>query len=125
MEDIESVYHKKLSASLQELLEACTSFVEEHHVYMLRKSIDQTQGLVDELSKRIKEILIKYDNVLELLKEIPGFNTKVVENLVSEIGLDMSVFPFEKHLVSWAGICPGNNESAGKKAEELLTLTNK
>ena len=76
-----SYYHKKLSASPQELLEACTGFVEEHHVYMLqmiRKSIAQTQGLVDELSKRIKEILIKYDNVLELLKEIPGINTKVV-----------------------------------------------
>lgn len=129
IEDIESVYHKKLSASPQELLEACTGFVEEHHVYMLqmiRKSIAQTQGLVDELSKRIKEILIKYDNVLELLKEIPGFNTKVVEDLVSEIGLDMSAFPSEKHLASWAGICPGNNESAGKKkAEELLTVTNK
>lgn len=128
IEDIESVYHKKLSASPQELLEACTGFVEEHHVYMLqmiRKSIAQTQGLVDELSKRIKEILIKYDNVLELLKEIPSFNTKVVEDLVSEIGLDMSAFPSEKHLASWAGICPGNNESAGKKTEELLAVTNK
>ena len=89
---------------------------------MIRKSIAQTQGLVDELSKRIKEILIKYDNVLELLKEIPGFNTKVVEDLVFE---NMSAFPSEKHLTSWAGICPGNNESAGKKAEELLTVTNK
>ena len=45
---------------------------------MIRKSIAQTQGLVGELSKRIKDILAKYDNVLELLKEIPGFNTKVV-----------------------------------------------
>lgn len=118
MADIESVYHKKLSASPQGLLEACTGFVEEHHVYMLqmiRKSIAQTQDLVDELSKRIKDMLIKYDNVLELLKEISGFNTKIVEDLVSEIGLDMSAFPSEKHLASWAGICPGNNESVGKK----------
>ena len=125
---VRSVYLKKLSASPQEYLEDCTGFVEEHHVYMLqmiRKSIAQTQGLVDELSKRIKEILIKYDNVLELLKEISGFNTKVVEDLVSEIVLDMSAFPSEKHLASWAGICPGNNESAGKKTEELLTVTNK
>lgn len=122
MADIERVYHKKLSASPQELLEACTGFVEEHHVYMLqmiRKSIAQTQGLVDELSKRIKEILIKYDNVLELLKEIPGFNTKVVKDLASEIDLDMSAFPSEKHLASWAGICPGNNESAGKKSGRI------
>lgn len=122
MADIESVYHKKLLASPQGLLEACTGFVEEHHVYMLqmiRKSIAQTQDLVDELSKRIKDMLIKYDNVLELLKEIPGFNTKIVEDLVSEIGLDMSAFPSEKHLASWAGICPGNNESVGKKSGRI------
>lgn len=109
MADIESVYHKKLSASPQELLEDCTGFVEEHHVYMLRmirKSIAQMRGLVYELFKRIKKILIKYDNVLELQKKIPGFNTMVVENLASEIVLDMSAFPSEKHLASWSGHLP-------------------
>ena len=129
LDDIKSVYHGKLSASPEELLEACTGFVEEHHIYllqMIRKDIDQTQILVDKLSQRIKTLLSKYENVLELLKEIPGFSTKVVEDLVSEIGLDMSHFPSEKHLSSWAGLSPGNNESAGKKkAQESLTETNK
>src|SRR5574344_2241162 len=118
LDDIRSVYHGRLSASPEELLAACTGFVEEHHIYllgMIRKDIDQTQVLVDELSKRIKSLLSKYDNVLELLKEIPGFSTKVIEELISEIGLDMSHFPSEKHLSSWAGLSPGNNESAGKK----------
>ena len=129
LEDIKSVYHKKLAASPEELLEACTGFVEEHHIYllqMIRRDISQTRYLVDELSDRIRELLSKYDNVLELLKEIPGFSTKVVEDLVAEIGLDMSHFPSEKHLASWAGMCPGNNESAGKKkVEESLMETNK
>ena len=129
LEDIKNVYHGKLSASPEELLEACTGFVEEHHIYllqMIRKDIDKTQELVDELSERIKSILSKYENAIELLKEIPGFSTKVVEDLVAEIGLDMSHFPSEKHLASWAGVCPGNNESAGKKkAEESLTETSK
>lgn len=118
LSDIEGIYHKKLATSPQELLEACTGFVEEHHVYMLqmiRRNIAQIQVFVDELSNRIKDILSKYENAMELLKEIPGFSTKEVEDLVSEIGLDMSAFPSEKHLASWAGICPGNNESAGKK----------
>ena len=118
LEDIECVYHRKLAASPQELLEACTGFVEEHHVYMLqtiRRDISQTKDLVDDLSERIKGILSKYENVFEMLKEIPGFSTKVIEDLVAEIGLDMSHFPSEKHLASWAGMCPGNNESAGKK----------
>lgn len=129
LDDINSVYHGKLSASPEELLEACTGFVEEHHIYllqMIRKDIDQTQTLVDDLSERIKRLLSKYENVLELLREIPGFSTKVVEDLVSEIGLDMSHFPSEKHLSSWAGLSPGNNESAGKKkAYESLTETNR
>ena len=129
LEDVKSVYHGQLSASPEELLEACTGFVEEHHIYllqMIRKDIAKTQELVDELSERIKSILSKYENAVELLKEIPGFSTKVVEDLVAEIGLDMSHFPSEKHLASWSGVCPGNNESAGKKkAEESLTETSK
>ncbi|SEG29720.1 IS110 family RNA-guided transposase [Parabacteroides chinchillae] len=129
LDDIKSVYHGKLAASPEELLEACTGYVEEHHIYllqMIRKDIDNTQVLIDDLSDRIKALLSKYDNVLELLKEIPGFSTKVVEDLVAEIGLDMSHFPTEKHLASWAGMAPGNNESAGKKkAQESLTETNK
>ncbi len=101
LDDINSVYHGKLSASPEELLEACTGFVEEHHIYlqMIRKDIDQTQTLVDDLSERIKRLLSKYENVLELSGD-PGFSTKVVEDLVSEIGLDMSHFPSEKHLSS-------------------------
>ncbi|WP_158712913.1 transposase [Parabacteroides pacaensis] len=68
--------------------------------------------------------MCKYDNVLELLKEIPGFSTKVVEDLMAEIGLDMSHFPSEKYLASWAGISPGNNESADKKVQASLMETN-
>lgn len=86
---------------------------------MIRRNIAQIQVFVDELSNRIKDILSKYENAMELLKEIPGFSTKEVEDLVSEIGLDMSAFPSEKHLASWAGICPGNNESAGKKSGRI------
>lgn len=51
---------------------------------MISKDITLTQALVDELSKRIKSLLSKYDDVLGLLKDIPGFSTKVVEDLVSE-----------------------------------------
>ena len=70
-------------------------------------------------------MLSPYENVLELLKKIPGLSTRTVEDLAAEIGLDMNAFPTEKHLASWAGMCPGNNESAGKKkAVELPKETN-
>ena len=129
MQDIEEVYHKKLEASKQEIYEACQGFITEHHVYMLqliRKEIADTEQTIESLSKRIKEVLSPYDNALELLKKVPGISSKSVEDLVAEIGLDMSVFPTEKHLASWAGMAPGNNESAGKKkAEEPHKETSK
>lgn len=118
MQDIDQVYHKKLGASKDEIFEACQGFVTTHHVYMLqliRKEIDNTLRTIESLDMRIKEVLSPYDNALELLKKVPGISVKSAEDLVAEIGLDMNVFPTEKHLASWAGMAPGNNESAGKK----------
>jgi transposase len=118
MQDVEQVYHGKLKASKDEIYEACQGFFEEHHTYLLgviREEISSTQASIENLNGRIKELLSQYDNVLAMLKKVPGISNKSAEDLVAEIGLDMSVFPDEKHLASWAGMCPGNNESAGKK----------
>ena len=129
MDDIACVYHKRLEASPELLYQACEGFIEAHHVYMLqtiRKDIRQTEVIVTDLTARIKEVLSAYQNVLELLKKIPGLSSKTVEDLIAEIGIDMEVFPTEKHLASWAGVCPGNNESAGKKKVPASTTeTNK
>jgi transposase len=118
MDDIACVYHKRLEASPELLYQACEGFIEPHHTYMLqtiRKDIEQTESIISDLTSRIKEVLSPYENVIELLRKIPGLDRKTVEDLIAEIGVDMEVFPTEKHLASWAGICPGNNESAGKK----------
>ena len=118
MDDIDAVYHKKLKASKELLFEACKGKIGEHHKYMLQmihKDIEQTQRLIDELTFRIAVVLAPYNSALEALSEIPGIDRKTAEDLVAEIGLDMEQFPTEKNLASWAGICPGNNESAGKK----------
>ena len=121
MQDIDQVYHKKLQCTKEELYEACNGIMTENNIYLLqmvKKNIYNIQSSIEELNKRIKNFLSEYDDVLELLKEVPGLSTKTVEDLVAEIGLDMSVFPSEKHLASWSGMCPGNNESAGKKKVE-------
>jgi transposase len=118
MQDVDEVYHKKLAATKEEIFEACQGFITEHHVYMLqiiRQEIAGTQQTIESLTQRIKEVLSPYENALELLQKVPGISSKSVEDLVAEIGLDMGVFPTEKHLASWAGMSPGNNESAGKK----------
>lgn len=129
MQDIDHVYHKKLGASKDEIFDACQGFVTAHHIYMLqliRQEIDNTLRTIERLDLRIKEVLSPYDNALELLKKVPGISVKSAEDLVAEIGLDMNIFPTEKHLASWAGMAPGNNESAGKKkADEQPKGTNR
>jgi transposase len=129
MKDIDKVYHRKLQASKEELYEACQGFITDHNIcllQMIRQNILSREAVIEELNKRIKTKLMEYDNVLERLKKIPGLDVKTIENLLAEIGLDMSVFPSENHLASWAGMCPGNNESAGKKkADAPITGTNR
>lgn len=121
MADIDAVYHKRLEASKEDLYEACQGLVDGHLVYflgMIRRNIASTEESIENLDARIREMLSVYDNVLENLRAIPGLSKKTVEDLVAEIGLDMGAFPTEKHLASWAGMCPGNNESAGKKKRQ-------
>lgn len=129
IQDIEQVYHRKMKCTKEELFEACNGSMTPHNITMLQmiqKNIVNAQSTIESLNQLIKEMLSKYDNVLKLLKGIPGLNTKSIEDLVAEIGLDMSVFPSEKHLASWAGMSPGNNESAGKKkVDEQHTVINK
>ena len=125
MSDIEDVYHGKLQASKEEIYEACEGAFTEHHVFMLKSikaDIRSRESIIANITSRIKEMLSPYENVLELLKEVPGLSTKSVEDLVAEIGLDMTVFPTEKHLASWSGVSPGNNESAGKKKADALHM---
>jgi transposase len=82
---------------------------------------------LEELSGRIAERLgpLLDDARLERLDAIPGVNRTTIENVIAEIGVDMSVFPDEHHLSSWAGICPGNEESAGKRLRSRATRKNR
>lgn len=119
MDDIACVYHKRLEASPELLYQACEGFIESHHTYMLqtiRKEIEQTEAVIADLTSRIKVVLSPYGNVIELLQKVPGLSRKTVEDLIAGIGVDMEAFPTEKYLASWAGMCPGNNESVGKKS---------
>ena len=129
IEDIDEVYHGKIGATKEELWEACNGNITDHHIYLLgtiRSNNRHIESLIEELNQKIRQMLSPYENVLELLKEIPGLSHKTVEDLIAEIGLDMEVFPSEKHLASWVGVSPGNNESAGKKkAVEPRTAINK
>lgn len=116
--DIESVRHKRCLHSAEEMLEACTGYMNSHKIYMLQKIRSCNRRLTEEITemdRHTKEILSPYEDVIARLSEIPGVQNRTCEELIAEIGLDMGNFPTAAHLCSWAGMCPGNNESAGKK----------
>ena len=115
---IEECYHGKLTASKEELKEALTGRLTSHHSFMLK----QMKSHIAYLEEQIKSIdtemdnkLQEYNEQLELLQTISGVGKEGAKGILSEIGANMDVFPNEQHISSWAGICPGNNESAGKK----------
>ena len=79
------------------------------HIAYLNKRIDEIDSIIDDnLSSGMQELV-------ELLREIPGVGESSAKTILSVIGTDMSRFPTASHLASWAGVCPGNNESAGKR----------
>lgn len=110
-----------LRKKADEISKSLNGRIRKHHIGMLRYSYEHLEFLEKQL-KEIEEELIEYGNPyqkeIELLDTIPGVDKKAATTIVAEIGTDMSVFPTSKHLTSWAGLSPGNNESAGKKKEE-------
>src|SRR5262249_30844690 len=110
----------RLRAKIPELTLALEGHFTEHHRVLLEHllgHLDELERHVEELSTRIAERLraLLDDARLKRLDTIPGVNRTTIENVVAEIGVDMTVFPDETHLSSWAGICPGNEASAGKR----------
>lgn len=115
---VKECYHGKLTASREELKEALTGRVTSHHVFMLKQMkshIAYLESQIELLDKEMDKKLAEYNEQLELLQTIPGVGKEGAKGILSEIGANMEIFPNEQHLSSWAGICPGNNESAGKK----------
>lgn len=113
----QSVY-TSLKRKVPQLLEALDGYFSAHHRFMLGQSLeiyDFYQKQIDCLEERINGYLNLYERPVEILDSIPGIDLITASVIISEIGVDMSQFPTAGHLASWAGLCPGNNESAGKK----------
>ncbi|MDT0470009.1 transposase [Streptomyces gibsoniae] len=75
---------------------------------------DQLTTVIDQLTGRIEEAMAPFRGALDLLDTIPGINQPTAEVIIAETGGDMSRFASAKHLASWAGVCPGHHESAGR-----------
>jgi transposase len=108
----------KLRKKLPELREALWGRFGEHHATLLRLCLDHVEyleGAVGELDRHIEVVMAPFAQARDRLDTITGVGKRTAENIVAEIGSDMSRFPTAAHLASWAGICPGNNITGGKR----------
>lgn len=111
-----------------ELMLALEGQLTKHHRFMLNMSrtiILNIDGFICDIDMQIDKYLEQCSDAHELLQTIPGVNKQTALAIVAEIGTDMEVFPTQHHLASWSGVCPGSNESAGKKKSERTSQGNK
>ena len=88
---------------------------QKYRLRLIRAHLDYITSALDEIDSVLDSLVLPYENVIQLLCTIPGVDRKSAITIISEIGTDMSQFSSSKRLCCWAGLTPGNNESAGKK----------
>lgn len=127
-EELIKHYHGKMKASKAEVKKALEGRLTRHHQFMLqliKEAIEDKEKIIAKLETQIDEAAKQYAVEVELLQTIDGVGKDSAVTIISEVGADMSQFASEHHLSSWAGMSPGNNESAGKKkVPEPSTATN-
>lgn len=113
----------KIKASVDEIRAALRGRPTENHRLLLRIHLHQVEELEKSIAlieHRLEEVLRPFRRQFDLLVTIPGVSATIASIILAEIGADMSRFPFSANIVSWAGLCPGNDESAGKKRSTRL-----
>jgi transposase len=118
-----SLAHRRIHASADELEAALRGRVTRHHRFLLKLYLDQIDALDAALARIDEEVSANVEpfrTAIEMLSTIPGISTLSAEVIVAEIGIDMSRFETASHLISWAGLCPRNDESAGKRRSNRM-----
>ena len=117
----------KLRNKIPELELALEGRIEEHHRFLLKLQLDRLESVekpIEVLQQPIQQKLQPYTAKLALLDEIPGVDCILAAVIIAELGVDMSVFESVSQLASWAGVCSGNNESAGKRKSSRIPKGN-
>jgi transposase len=113
----------RLKTSQEKLREALRGRVTNHHRFLLHLHLNQIDGLdasIASIDLQVEAGIAPFRVAVELVTSVPGVGVLGAQVIVSEIGTDMSRFPSDGHLISWAGICPRNDESAGKRRSNRL-----
>jgi transposase len=126
--------HRQIKASPKELYDALHGRLTDHHRFLLQLHIGQYDALstsIEQIDRQVDVAIAKLDeeaaggqapfrDLISLLCTMPGVGTLAATAILAEIGRDMSRFPSAGHLIAWAGLCPGQNESAGKRKRTRL-----
>lgn len=108
----------RLKAKIPQLQQALEGRVREHHRFLLGEFLDEWDALEERIRRIEAEIDTRarpFESVVTLWQTVPGVDRVTACSLVAEIGVEMKQFPTAQHLASWAALCPGNHESAGKR----------
>jgi len=119
---------RRLKNKKEDLKRALNGLMGNHQKLMLAaqlRHIDYLDEEIGRLDEEIKRRMLPFEEDLELLDTIPGVARRTAETIVAEIGTNMDQFPSAAHLCSWAGLCPGQNESAGKRKSGKTRKGNK
>jgi transposase len=119
---------RRLREKIPALQLALQGRVTDHHRFLLRMHLDHVthlEELIGRLGTRIEEALTPFAEASARLQTIPGVSQRVVETVLAEVGPNRGQFPSDGHLASWAGMCSGNNESAGKRRSGRTTKGNR
>ena len=117
-EALAALAHRRIKATPDELEAALRGRVTRRHRFLLRlhlQQIDAIDAAIDQIDQEVDTDVEPFRAAIALLTTIPGVSALSAEIILAEIGRDMSRFPTAGHLISWAGLCPKNDESAGKR----------
>ena len=118
----------RVKAKLEDIVRAMDGIITPFQKKMMKEvivHIDDLTKRIEEMNKIIDEYMKEYENNKKKLEKMPGIGKRSAEIILAEIGQDMSRFPTASHISSWAGLCPGNNESAGKRRSGKTRKGNK
>jgi transposase len=108
----------RMRAKVPQLEEALVGRFGAHHALLVRTivaKVDFLDRAIEDLSVEIDRVIAPFAAEVQLLRTITGIDRRAAEGIIAEIGVDMGRFPTSGHLASWAGMCPGNHESGGKR----------
>jgi transposase len=107
-----------LRKKMDQLIPSLSGRFLQRHAFLLQQMLDHVEFIDSQIATidgEVERLCVPFEIALQLLQSTPGVGSRTAQVILAEIGCDMNQFPTEHHLASWAAICPGNNESAGKR----------